>query len=149
MLGRVGNTGFTGGAYHLHTQWLYQLTSPGCGIGYSTPGSFTGIGVPTTGQVLTSNNPGTGTTTTHHYYTVTGTGGSGLNERTGPATSYSVIRTLAEGTTVDIICQSRSTSAVGGSYIWDKLNDASRGWVSDYYLNTPVFNGFTPGIPQC
>jgi murein DD-endopeptidase MepM/ murein hydrolase activator NlpD len=58
VIGTVGNTGFTGGAYHLHTQWLYKLTSPTCGIGYSTPGTYLGVGVPQPGQLVTSNNPG-------------------------------------------------------------------------------------------
>lgn len=148
-LGRVGNTGYTGGAYHLHTQWLSQLTSPSCGIGYSTRASYVGVGVPVTWQIVTSNNPGTGSVSTHHYFKVSGTGGAGLYERTGPGTSFSAIRLLAEGTTIDILCQTRSSSAVGGSYIWDKLNDSYRGFVSDNYVNTPVWNAFTPGIPQC
>jgi hypothetical protein len=80
-------------------------------------------------------------------YRVYGTGGLGLKERSGPGTEYSVIGVLAEGTWIDITCQQRSGSSVGGSSIWDRLNGGA--WVSDYYVSTPVFNDFSPGIPRC
>lgn len=79
-------------------------------------------------------------------YSVTGTGGVGLNERSGPGTSYSILRTLPEGAAIDIVCQTTGTS-VNGSSIWDKLLDG--GYVSDFYTTTPVFNGYSPGIPVC
>jgi len=82
-------------------------------------------------------------------YAVHGTSGAGLRERTGATTTSSIIRTLPEGQAIVITCQVRSSSAVNGSYIWDRLSDGTNGFVTDYYTTTPVFNGFSPGIPRC
>lgn len=80
----------------------------------------------------------------HHYFQTTG---DGLRVRSGPSTGASIVRTLgAAGTTVDIRCQTRSSSSVNGSTIWDNVGD---GYITDYYVNTPVYNDFSPGIPHC
>jgi Peptidase family M23 len=59
-IGKIGNTGFTRGFSHLHYSWLAiaRGTGDSPSVGYSIPGGFVGIGNPTTGQNLTSNNPG-------------------------------------------------------------------------------------------
>ncbi|HVE80884.1 MAG TPA: SH3 domain-containing protein [Candidatus Dormibacteraeota bacterium] len=80
-------------------------------------------------------------------YKVQGTKGAGLRIRSGPGTEHSQVGSLAEGATVDIACQVRSGSNVGGSTIWDQIS--GRGWVSDYYVTTPRFNDFSPGIDRC
>jgi uncharacterized protein YraI len=80
-------------------------------------------------------------------YRVYGTGGYGLIERSGPGTGYARVGSLAEGTWLDITCQVRSGSSVGGSTMWDLLSNG--GWISDYYTTTPVYNDNSPGIPIC
>ncbi|MFD7933152.1 SH3 domain-containing protein [Streptomyces sp. NPDC059755] len=60
-----------------------------------------------------------------------------LNVRSGPGTSYPVVRVLAEGTKVPIFCQTPGTS-VSGPYgttnIWDNIADSQ--FVSDAYVRT-------------
>src|SRR5687768_16962706 len=77
-------------------------------------------------------------------YKVYGTGGAGLKARTGPGTSYTVVRVLAEGTPLDINCQDYG-SDVGGSRIWDRLQDGT--WVSDYYVYCTPYAQFDTRIP--
>jgi RHS repeat-associated protein len=80
-------------------------------------------------------------------YHVSGTGGLGLRKRSGPGLTSSTVGLLAEGAAIQIACQARSASAVGGSTIWDKLTDGT--YVSDFYTDTPMYNDFTPGISRC
>lgn len=54
-----------------------------------------------------------------YRYQVYGTGSFGLRERTGP----------------------------GCSAVWNRLTDG--GYVSDFYINTPNIDSWTPPIPQC
>ena len=79
-------------------------------------------------------------------YRVTGTGGVGLNARSDHSTSSPVRYRLAEGQAIDIACQDEG-DVVNGSRIWDRLQDGA--WVSDYFTSTPVYNGFSPGLPRC
>jgi surface antigen len=69
-----------------------------------------------------------------------------LNERSAPSTSAAIVGSLPYGTGVDVICQTTG-SYVLGSDIWDHLSNGA--YVSDYWLNTPVFDGYSPGLPQC
>src|SRR5258708_429936 len=69
-----------------------------------------------------------------------------LNVRSGPSTSAGIVGSVAYHTWVTIACQTTGTF-VNGSYIWDELS-AGR-YVADYWMSTPVFNGYSPGIPQC
>jgi hypothetical protein len=71
---------------------------------------------------------------------------STVNLRAGPGTSYRVVGSLPAGRAVTITCQALGTS-VNGSSIWDRLSTS--GWVTDYYMGTPRFNAFSPGIPRC
>ena len=59
-IGKVGATGYTGGFAHLHFSWLTTARGTGSSlsVGNSAPGSFIGIGHPTTHHTYTSNNPG-------------------------------------------------------------------------------------------
>jgi archaellum component FlaF (FlaF/FlaG flagellin family) len=69
-----------------------------------------------------------------------------LNERSGPSTSASVVGSLAYNSTIYIGCQTQGSN-VNGSTVWDQLTNGS--FVSDDWVNTPVFDTWTPGIPQC
>jgi hypothetical protein len=64
----------------------------------------------------------------------------------GPGPSYDLVGALANGSSLEIVCQDFG-AATRGSNIWDKLADGS--WVSDYWTSTPSFNSFSPGIGQC
>ncbi|BCL16074.1 hypothetical protein GCM10017556_38130 [Micromonospora sagamiensis] len=79
------------------------------------------------------NNPGGGVTGTVN------TGGDPLNVRAGPGTSYATVGTVAHGTTVQIVCQTRGTRVWSDVYqywtdIWDKIGDGR--YVSDGFVHT-------------
>jgi uncharacterized protein YraI len=60
-----------------------------------------------------------------------------LNVRSGPATSYPIVKVLPEGTRVPIFCQSPGTSVTGPygtTNIWDNIADSQ--FVSDAYVRT-------------
>ncbi|GAA4688900.1 peptidoglycan DD-metalloendopeptidase family protein [Phytohabitans rumicis] len=65
-------------------------------------------------------------------------GGSTLNRRTGPGTTFPIAGKLADGDTVTIACSARGTRHTGrGGYtsdLWNKLTDGS--WISDVYVWT-------------
>nr|8B2H_A Chain A, SH3b domain-containing protein [Thermothielavioides terrestris] len=56
-----------------------------------------------------------------------------LNCRSGPGTSYKVIKTYKKGTDLKITCQTPGTS-VNGDNLWDKTSDGC--YVADYYVKT-------------
>jgi uncharacterized protein YraI len=69
------------------------------------------------------------------YYSVAP--GVRLNVRSGPSTSYRVVRVLPEGSKVPIFCQTPGqtiTGPYGTSNIWDNIDDGQ--YVSDAYVNT-------------
>ncbi|MEU0411456.1 SH3 domain-containing protein [Streptomyces griseorubiginosus] len=69
------------------------------------------------------------------YYSVAP--GVRLNVRSGPGTSYSIVRVLAEGSKVPIYCQTPGTSVTGPygtSNIWDNISNSQ--YVSDAYVLT-------------
>lgn len=69
-----------------------------------------------------------------HYYSVAP--GVELRVRSGPGTTYGVVRTLAEGAKVPIYCQTPGqtiTGPYGTTKIWDNVGD---GYVSDAYVHT-------------
>jgi uncharacterized protein YraI len=70
----------------------------------------------------------------------------GLNERTGPGTSYPVAATLPDGSLAWLTCQKAGT-AVGSTRIWDKLTDGR--WVTDYYVATPSNTTYSKPAPRC
>ena len=70
-----------------------------------------------------------------------------LSARSGPGTNYGVVRYLPYGTSVSIVCQVQGGTNVNGNATWDKLSDGT--YVSDYWMNTPSFNSYIPGMPAC
>jgi uncharacterized protein YraI len=70
----------------------------------------------------------------------------GLNERTGPGTSYPVTGKLPDGSLAWLVCQKAGTT-VGSTSIWDKLTDGR--WISDYYVATPSNTTYSGPAPRC
>ncbi|MFF0091236.1 SH3 domain-containing protein [Streptomyces canus] len=69
------------------------------------------------------------------YYSIAP--GVRLNVRSGPGTSYSVVRVLPEGAKVPIYCQTPGTSVTGPygtSNIWDNISNSQ--YISDAYVMT-------------
>jgi uncharacterized protein YraI len=65
------------------------------------------------------------------------TAGTALNVRSGPSTSYTAWRTVADGATVTLLCQTNGesvTGTYGTTTLWDFLSNG--GMVSDAYVNT-------------
>lgn len=77
-------------------------------------------------------------------YRVTAT--STLNVRSGPASSYPIVGTLAPNAVASVICQARG-QVVSGNPVWDRISTG--GFVSDRYLSTPSQTGFSAGLPIC
>ncbi|MGW3291690.1 SH3 domain-containing protein [Streptomyces sp. NPDC001002] len=72
---------------------------------------------------------------TVRYYSVAP--GVRLNVRSGPGTSYSIVRVLNAGAKVPIYCQTpgtRVTGPYGTSNIWDNISNGE--YVSDAYILT-------------
>ncbi|KFY91570.1 hypothetical protein V500_04593 [Pseudogymnoascus sp. VKM F-4518 (FW-2643)] len=59
--------------------------------------------------------------------------GTSVNCRSGPATSYKVIKTYKKGQDVKITCQTVGET-VSGDNLWDKTSDGC--YVADYYVKT-------------
>jgi LasA protease len=72
-------------------------------------------------------------------------GGTTLNKRSGPGTSYAVVGSVADGVMVSISCSRNGTTYTGrygSTSLWDRLSDCI--WVSDAYLWTGA-NGAVNG----
>ncbi|UUU31755.1 SH3 domain-containing protein [Streptomyces sp. CA-210063] len=69
------------------------------------------------------------------YYSVAP--GVRLNVRSGPSTSYRIVRVLSEGASVPIFCQTPGQT-ISGPYgttnIWDNIDDGE--YISDAYVHT-------------
>jgi uncharacterized protein YraI len=117
------------------------------------PNAGDSVQVTVTTDAGNSSNTVTFTVGQPTTYSYTVTNSAGANVRSGPATFYSIVKTLASGATVRIVCQGTgeavadSGSPSGTSDIWDLLDDGN--WVSDTLVSTPSVNEFSPGIPQC
>jgi len=72
--------------------------------------------------------------------------GTGLKERVQPNTSQHEVDTLADGTSLAIVCQATG-QAVDRDYVWDKLSDGF--YVSDLYTTTTGRNWVSSAIPKC
>ncbi|MER6631919.1 SH3 domain-containing protein [Streptomyces sp. NPDC000987] len=60
-----------------------------------------------------------------------------LNVRSGPGTSYPIVKVLPEGSRVGILCQTPGTTVsgyYGTSNIWDCIGSGE--YISDTYVNT-------------
>ncbi|KAJ2006568.1 hypothetical protein H4R26_001289 [Coemansia thaxteri] len=66
--------------------------------------------------------------------------GDVVNCRSGPGTSFSVVRTYKKGQDVSLTCQTVGTS-VNGDALWDKTTDGC--FVADYYVSTGTGNYVT------
>ncbi|KAK9367268.1 hypothetical protein V1509DRAFT_640758 [Lipomyces kononenkoae] len=66
--------------------------------------------------------------------------GDNVNCRSGPGTSYSVVKQYNKGQDVSITCQAPGTD-INGDNLWDKTTDGC--YVSDYYVSTGTSNYVT------
>jgi hypothetical protein len=145
----IGKTGATGNVTGPHLHYGRE----DCQTAYSLQSSFIDVGNPARGQTVTSGN---------HAGATPGGGGNqpagcppncmvygasaGVNVRKAPSVSSPSLSVLPNNTPITIACQTNGDS-VYGSTIWDQLTVG--GYVSDYYVNTPVTGAFSPGLSQC
>jgi uncharacterized protein YraI len=69
-----------------------------------------------------------------------------LYARSGPSTSYPVVRTFDPGATLGVLCQTTGRR-IRTSPVWDRL--VMGAWVPDVHLSTPSTTGFFTGLPKC
>ena len=84
---------------------------------------------------MVMGSPVTASADTLVYYSIAP--GVTLNVRSGPGTSYTVVRVLPEGSKVPIYCQTPGTTVTGPygtTSIWDNIDNGE--YVSDAYVNT-------------
>lgn len=96
-------------------------------------GAAAATGAAATGSTAT----GTVTTAGVTYPTYPIAPGYRVNVRTGPGTSYRIVRTLPYGQRIPIYCQKpgeRVTGPYGTSNLWDNI--ANGEFVSDAYVHT-------------
>jgi hypothetical protein len=62
-----------------------------------------------------------------------------------PSFNATVIGSIGAGTPITITCQNYGT-AVGGSFIWDKVG---AGFITDFYVNGTPYNAFDSRLPRC
>jgi Domain of unknown function (DUF1906) len=74
------------------------------------------------------------------------TGTEPVPARSGPGRGTPVVRTIAAGQRVGVLCQARGT-VEGQSPVWDKLGNGD--YVPDTSVSTPSQTGFNPRIPRC
>ncbi|MFF3561154.1 glycoside hydrolase domain-containing protein [Streptomyces sp. NPDC002574] len=82
--------------------------------------------------------------TVAYTYTVTSPGA--LNARSGPSSSYPLVRTHASGSALQVVCQTPGPK-VGSTTVWDKLTDGT--YVTDHYVSTPSATGYSAPLPRC
>ncbi len=82
--------------------------------------------------------------TVKHPYSVTSA--AGVNARSGPGTSYPVVKAYPAGATVSVVCQAPG-SKVGTTSVWDKLPDGS--YLTDYYVSTPSSTTYSGLSGRC
>jgi uncharacterized protein YraI len=66
-------------------------------------------------------------------------------QHTAPSFNATITSNIPAGAAVSISCQNYGT-AVGGSFIWDKIGS---GFVSDFYVNGTPYNTFDSRLPRC
>jgi hypothetical protein len=69
-----------------------------------------------------------------------------VNVRTAPTTAATLLRRIARGTSVQILCQATGISN-DGDPIWNKLTDGT--WISDRNITTPSVAGYSAPVPKC
>jgi len=77
-------------------------------------------------------------------FRATGTGS--VPAHSGPGRDHPVVRTVAAGERVGVLCQARGT-VERQSPVWDKLGNGD--YVPDTFVSTPSQTGFNPRIPRC
>ncbi|MEV6107869.1 glycoside hydrolase domain-containing protein [Streptomyces sp. NPDC051940] len=82
--------------------------------------------------------------TVAHTYAVKST--TSLNARSGPSSTYGIVKSYAPGAPLRIVCQA-SGQKVGTTWVWDKLSDGT--YVSDYYVSTPSKTTFSAPFQRC
>ncbi len=97
-------------------------------------------------RVDTPSGTGYSAPLTRCQYPYQVTSSSGVNERSGPGTSYPVTGQLPGGALAWAWCQQPGT-AVATTRVWDKLRDGA--YVSDYYIATPSKTTYSKPIPRC
>jgi surface antigen len=80
-------------------------------------------------------------------YQVSGTGGYGVIARSAPSTGAGAVTTYAEGTSLNVSCQTNGSVVNGASWVWDRLSTGT--YVSDFYVNTPTVDSFSVNLPNC
>jgi hypothetical protein len=146
LIARSGNTGFSTGP-HLH------YGREDCRNHYSVQSAFIDAGDPKYQTTVTSGNRVGPSAPQAPAQTVVCPpdcaiygASEGVKVRKGPSTGSGVLTTLPNRHVVHIVCQT-SGDSVGGSPIWDQIDGG--GYVADYYVNTPVTGGYSPGVGQC
>lgn len=74
------------------------------------------------------------------------TANTGLNARSGPATSYAVEGGYASGARAPVVCQTEGEK-IDGTRVWNRL--ANGLWITDRYVATPSDRGFSNALPEC
>ena len=97
-------------------------------------------------RVDTPSSTGYSAPLTRCQYPYQVTASAGVNERSGPGTSYPVTGQLPGGALAWAWCQQAGT-AVGTTKVWDKLRDGT--YVSDYNIATPSKTSYSKPIPRC
>jgi hypothetical protein len=118
--------------------------------------SYNGISVNVDSDTVDADTAGAATPTPPggppYLYKASGTQGSttgGLNVRSTPSTSGTLLRTIPEGGDVPIVCQTTG-DAVNGDPVWDQLDpNAGGGYVSDLYTSTPGQLSWAGTVPRC
>lgn len=76
--------------------------------------------------------------------------GSGVNVRSAPRTSASVVGTLGGPTSVRVVCQVQGDTVTANGYTnawWAKLATPYSGYMTNIYIDDP--NSKLPGVPDC